>query len=38
MINEVRCKKCNKLLFKGNFNGVVEIKCSKCKNILKVEK
>ena len=29
---EQRCKRCNKLLFKGKFIGKVEIICNRCKN------
>lgn len=29
---DFRCKKCNKLLFKGKFIGKVEIVCNRCKN------
>lgn len=33
---EIRCKRCNKLLFRGN--GVkIEIKCPRCKLINKIE-
>ena len=38
MINEIRCPHCKKLLLKGNFTGVLEIKCNKCKNIIKIKK
>ncbi len=31
-LKEYRCK-CGKLLFKGCFRGVIEIKCPKCKHI-----
>ena len=34
---EFRCKNCGKLLFKGEFKGVVEIKC-KCGYINRIEK
>lgn len=36
ILKEVRCKKCNKLLAKAK--GTVEIKCSRCNEINKVEK
>jgi phage FluMu protein Com len=29
---EYRCK-CGKLLFKGIFNGLVELKCNRCKEV-----
>ncbi|ECI5214705.1 Com family DNA-binding transcriptional regulator [Salmonella enterica subsp. diarizonae] len=29
----IRCKNCNKLLFKGIFN-LVEIKCLRCKRLI----
>lgn len=32
-LKEYRCK-CGKLLFKGCFNGVIELKCTKCKHIM----
>lgn len=34
---EFRCPKCKKLLFKGKYEGTIEIKCSKCKNINIIE-
>ena len=34
-LSEVRCEKCNKLLFKTeNIKAIIEIKCNKCKNII----
>lgn len=34
-MKSVKCKHCNKLLFKvENFKGLIEIKCNKCKNII----
>ncbi len=30
-MTEIRCVKCNRLLFKGiEFCGTIEVKCSKC--------
>ena len=29
--NEYRCINCNKLLFKGKFEGIIEIMCNRCK-------
>lgn len=37
-MKEFRCPHCNKLLFKGNFKGKIEIKCGKCKHILLLTK
>lgn len=34
---EYRCKKCNKLLLKGNFAGNIEILCNRCKELNKLE-
>lgn len=34
---EFRCQKCKKLLFKGEYEGTIEIKCNKCKNINIIE-
>jgi len=36
--NQIRCSHCNKLLFKGDFKGVVEIQCTRCKKLIKVVK
>lgn len=36
-LEEKRCPVCKKLLFKGKFKGVVEIKCRNCKQISKFE-
>ena len=33
-MKEYRCNKCNKLLFKGNFTGMIEILCNRCKKII----
>lgn len=33
MLTEHRCKKCSRLLCKGNFTGIVEIKCPKCETV-----
>lgn len=30
---EFRCCKCNKLLFKGQYRGTIQIMCSRCKII-----
>lgn len=35
-LEEIRCKKCNKLLAK--IKGIIEIKCSRCSEINKLEK
>lgn len=35
-LEEIRCKKCNKLLAK--IKGTIEIKCSRCSEINKIEK
>lgn len=35
-MKEFRCKNCNKLLFKGNFTGIIEICCNRCKKIVKI--
>jgi phage FluMu protein Com len=32
-LKEQRCKRCNRMLFKGDFNGTIESKCNKCKEI-----
>ena len=32
-MEEYRCKTCNKLLFKGSFKGLIEIKCNRCGKI-----
>lgn len=37
-MNECRCPHCKRLLFKGNFKGIIEIKCYKCKKIVKLDK
>lgn len=34
---EIRCKRCKRLLMKGEVNGI-EIKCPKCGYINKIEK
>ena len=36
-MKEYRCDKCNKLLFKGKFLGIIEILCNRCKQINKTE-
>jgi len=37
-LKEYRCKRCNKLFFKGDLRDcVVEIKCKNCKNISRIE-
>lgn len=33
-MKEYRCTECNKLLFKGNFTGMIEILCNRCKKII----
>jgi phage FluMu protein Com len=37
-MNDIRCFNCKKLLFKGNFKGIIEIKCDKCKKIITIYK
>jgi len=37
MIKEYRCPKCHKLLFKGKYVGVIEIRCKCCKKNCKFE-
>ncbi|MEA1065824.1 Com family DNA-binding transcriptional regulator [Erwinia sp. HR93] len=34
-MQEIRCKNCNKLLFKGVFNRV-EVKCPRCKRLVSI--
>ncbi|QHM71684.1 Com family DNA-binding transcriptional regulator [Mixta intestinalis] len=34
-MQEIRCKNCNKLLFKGVFNSV-EVKCPRCKRLISI--
>ena len=36
-MQEFRCKKCGRLLYKGDYKGVIEIKC-KCGCIGRYEK
>lgn len=36
-MKEYRCKKCNKLLLKGKFLGIIEILCNRCKQINRIE-
>lgn len=36
LIKEYRCK-CGKLLFKGNFKGVVQIVCKHCKKMIEFQ-
>ena len=33
-MKEYRCVKCNKLLFKGTFTGMIEILCNRCKKVI----
>lgn len=33
-MKEYRCNKCNKLLCRGSFKGIVEIMCNRCKRII----
>ena len=33
-MKEYRCNKCNKLLCRRNFKGIVEIMCNRCKEII----
>lgn len=35
-MKEYRCEKCHKLLFKGQFNGIVEILCTRCKEVNRI--
>lgn len=32
-MQDYRCSCCNKLLFKGRFLGIIQIKCGKCSKI-----
>lgn len=34
---QYRCDKCNKLLFKGKYEGTIEILCNRCKKLNKIE-
>ena len=34
---EYRCSDCKRLLFKGIINGLIEVKCPKCKKMHKFE-
>lgn len=36
-MKEYRCTECNKLLFKGNYIGNIEILCTRCKKLIKIE-
>lgn len=36
-MEEHRCPFCNKLLFKANFIGKIEIQCTRCKKINNIE-
>lgn len=36
-MKEYRCNKCNKLLFKGNFTGIIEILCNRCKKVIEIK-
>ena len=36
-MKEYRCTECNKLLFKGNFSGIIEILCNRCKKIIEIK-
>ncbi|MBK5482971.1 Com family DNA-binding transcriptional regulator [Peribacillus sp. TH16] len=40
MLKEIRCTNspCKHLLCKGEFQGVIEFKCPKCKNVHTVKK
>lgn len=35
-MKEYRCTKCNKLLFKGNYIGSIEILCTRCKKLIEI--
>ena len=35
-MEDYRCPKCKKLLFRGFFVGTIEIKCDKCNDIVEV--
>lgn len=35
-LQEIRCRKCNRLLMKGEV-GVIEIKCPKCGYVQRIE-
>lgn len=34
---DFRCQNCKKLLFIGEYVGVIQIKCNKCKQINEIE-
>lgn len=36
-MTEFRCQNCKKLLFKGEYKGVIQVKCNKCKQINEIE-
>ena len=36
-MEEIRCQHCHKLLFKGNFIGIIQIMCGRCKKINGIE-
>ena len=36
-MDELRCPNCSKLLLKATGNFEIEIKCPKCKEIIKIE-
>ena len=36
-MKEYRCTECNKLLFKGNFTGIIEILCNRCKKVIETK-
>ncbi|WP_218964002.1 Com family DNA-binding transcriptional regulator [Bacillus toyonensis] len=33
-MKEYRCTHCNRLLLRGNYRGIIEIKCNKCKEMV----
>lgn len=40
LMQEQRCSKCNRLLFKGKFHGdyKIETKCPRCKTLIEFER
>ena len=36
-MKEYRCTECNKLLLKGNFTGIIEILCNRCKKVIEIK-
>jgi phage FluMu protein Com len=36
-MEEFRCQNCHRLLFKGEYLGVIQIMCGRCKKINEIE-